>query len=217
MRCRFLALTLALLPLGGCCSLARFFCGPDKTPWISVDYATPEKACATLLEALRRDDPEVVYQSLSLGYQRRYGLDHASAQVFWPRFREQNPGLHVVGYATVPAARFFGPDRARIELDVEGHHVQVDLARQALWEVDYRRPNGTLGSGGSILLTWSQVARIENLKDPLDAASYAERSQLWIAPLEFGHDNIDQLPLDAIERVALSHKWKVDALLVGTP
>ena len=31
----------ALLPTGGCCSFARFFCGPDKTPWVSVDFDAP--------------------------------------------------------------------------------------------------------------------------------------------------------------------------------
>lgn len=212
MRCRLLALGVLLLPLGGCCSLARFFCGPDKTPWVSIDYGSPEAACATLLEALRRDDPEIVYRSLSLRYQRSLGIDKLSAELAWPKIREQNPGLHVAGYAKVPPAQRFGADRARIDLDVEGHPVRVELVRQALWELVYRRPNGSEGLGGAVLADWSKLARIEDLKDPDDPQQFAERSQIWIAPLEFGHDNLDRVPLEAIEHVALTHRWKVDHL-----
>ena len=125
-------LLLLLLPLHGCCSMARLFCGPDRTKWVPVDHASPEAAVRTLLEALRRDDPEMVYLSLSTAYQQRLHLDHATAQLAWARFTEANPGLHVAGYAKVPAAVRHGADRASMSLSIEGHELRVHLVRSTV-------------------------------------------------------------------------------------
>lgn len=62
-----LAAVALLLPLSGCCSLSRLFCGPDKSPWVPIDYSTPEATVRVLLEAIRRDEPSVVYESLAGG------------------------------------------------------------------------------------------------------------------------------------------------------
>ena len=114
----------SLLPTGGCCSFARFFCGPDKTPWVSVEFDAPESAVRTFLEALRRDDPDVLYLSLSDGYRQRLGIDLMAVNVAWERFREQNPGLHVAGRfehgpcgSTIQAS---GMDQSRPRIDM--HH-----------------------------------------------------------------------------------------------
>ena len=115
----FLAMATAALPMAGCCSLARLFCGPDESPWVSVDYQTPQLAVQTFLEALRRDDPEIVYLSMSEAFRNRLGVDSSTTQMAWPKIREMNPGLHVAGYAKVPEPTILGKDRARVPLEIE--------------------------------------------------------------------------------------------------
>jgi len=208
----------ALLPLGSCCSLSRFFCGPDRTPWVSVEFDSPAKAVKTLLEAIRRDEPEVVYLCLSTDYRRRLGLDAATVQLAWQRIREANPGLHVVGYAEVPAPKLHGPEHASMSLDVEGRQVDIHLVRQSYWELRYQRTaammgqesDGPPGEGGEPIGSFAGFARIETMGD-------AERSRISIGPLTFYHDGITAVPLDALDHVALTRRWKVADLQVRAP
>lgn len=207
---RTLALALVCsLPLGSCCSFARFFCGPDRTPWVSVDYASPESAVRTMLEALRRDDPDIVYQSLSDGYRQRHGLDLMSVQVFWERFRDANPGLHVAGYAQVPAAERPAADRAVVQLEVEGHRLEVQLVRQDSWLVRYARPQvpGSdpfpPGEASQRIESFAGFVRVE-----ADGAPEAERSRVHVAPLRVQHGGLE-LTTDAIEAVSLQRVWKI--------
>ena len=122
---------VGVLPLAGCCTIARGLCGPDRTPWVQVDFATPEATARTFLEALRRDDPDVVYRCLSHECRKRMGIDGLAAQLAWTEVRRQHPYLHVAGYATVPAAERLAADRARVQRDVVGAAVVVELVRQA--------------------------------------------------------------------------------------
>jgi hypothetical protein len=193
----------AALPASGCCSLARFFCGPDRTPWVSVDYTTPERAARTLLEAIRRDEPEIVYRSLSNAYRQQNQLDQAGAVLAWQRLREQNPGLHVAGYAEVPAATPLGPDRARIEVDVEGNRIEIVLVRQRKWEVRWRRPNGTPAEHGLPVATFEGMATIAENDDGSTATLRA--------PLTF-RIGAELPPLAVIEFAGLVAEWKVDHL-----
>jgi len=197
---------LLLLPLSGCCTLARFFCGPDTTPWVSVRFETPRLAVSTLLEALRRDDPEIVYLSFSVDYRKRVGMDMSTVVYVWPRVREENPGLHVAGYAEVPEPTLLDADHARVTIDVAGHQVEIKLVRECWREVRYARPNGTPGEP---LLppvpSFDGLARIEAIGD-LDH----DRSRLVLQPLVFDHEGLRTLTLDDIEHVALTHKWKID-------
>lgn len=200
-----LALLLSVLPASGCCSLARLFCGPDRTPWISVDYSTPARAARTLLEALRRDEPEVVYLSLSQAYARRLGVDAMSARLAWPRIREANPGLHVAGYAEVPTPTRLGPDRARVEIDVAGTRVVLDLVREAQWRVRYERPGTSPGEPGAALPSF--LGRLELTADPAE-----QRSRLQLAPFDVEHEGFDALTSEQIEFVGLERQWKIDDL-----
>jgi len=72
------ALCALSVTLTGCCSISRAFCGPDTSAWISVDLSTPELAARTLLEALRRDEPEVVYDALSDELREELGVGVAA-------------------------------------------------------------------------------------------------------------------------------------------
>ncbi len=69
-RLALLAVILAL-PAPGCCTLARLFCGPDDSEWVQIDYKTAPAALATFMEAIRRDDCRVIYDSLGEALKRR--------------------------------------------------------------------------------------------------------------------------------------------------
>ncbi len=59
-----LALVLAL-PASGCCSLAQLFCGPDDSEWPQIDFRTPRAGLATFMNAVLKDDCQVIYDSLA--------------------------------------------------------------------------------------------------------------------------------------------------------
>ncbi len=205
MRRQLLLCTLAAaMPLPGCCSLARLFCGPDRTPWISVDFATPEAAARTLLEAVRRDEPEIVYRSMSHAYRDRLGLDQAGAVLAWQKIRADNPGLHVAGYAEVPAAIPVGDDRARILLSIEGQRVELEVVRQRKWEVRWRRSSGTAAEPGGNLPSFEARAAIAENDDGRTATL---RLEPFVLP--FGSE---APTLAAIEFAGLVAEWKVDRI-----
>ncbi|MBM3974546.1 MAG: hypothetical protein FJ301_10655 [Planctomycetes bacterium] len=190
------------LPLGGCCALARGLCGPDTTPWVSVDFQSPEATARTFLEALRRDDPEVVYACLARDCRQELGVDGVAAQLAWPQIRTQHPYLHVAGYAAVPPATRLGPDAARLRIAVEGAEIEVDLVRQTKWEVRYRRADGALYEPGALVADLAaQIA--------LAPANGDERSTITLQPLRFRHDGLDAVPLDAIEFAGVVREWRV--------
>ncbi len=211
-RLPLLLLCSSLLPLAGCCSMARFFCGPDRSPWISVNFDTPEAAVATLLEAIRRDEPQIVYLSLAHEYRKRLGLDALLAQLAWVKLRQENPGLHVVGYAEVPPPTRLTDDGASFELTIEGTRVDVDVVRESLWEIRYRRPDGSLYEPGAVITSWVPYAKVDAIKD-----SDPDQSVLTIAPLRFAHEGVDSIPLEAIEHAALTRRWRVARIAVRQP
>lgn len=184
-------------------------CGPDRSPWISQRFDTPQLAAQTLFEAIRRDDPDTVYLCLSQGYRRRHRLDGLTVAVFWARFREQNPGLHVAGYATVPAAARTGRDRAHVTVEVEGRLVDIDLERQAYREVRWSAHDGTPLECGTVLPSLEQVARIEATEEE----KHADRSRLVVAPFDLEHEN-EAPTIDSIEFAGLLHRWKIADLRI---
>jgi hypothetical protein len=198
-----------VLPLAGCCTIARGLCGPDRSPWVQVDFATPEATARTFLEALRRDDPEVVYRCLSHDCRKRLGIDGLAAQLAWTEVRRQYPYLHVAGYAAVPPAVRQGADRAHVRFDVEGTAVVVDLVRQAKWEVRYRRADGSLYEPGALVDDLATAAAITT--DPAD-----ERSTLQLQPLRFRHDGLDAVALADVEFAGVVRDWKIAGWTTAT-
>ena len=204
---------LLLLPLSGCCSLSRFFCGPDTTPWVSVRFETPRLAVQTLLEALRRDDPEIVCLSFSLAYRKQLGFDMLIARRMWPTIREQNPGLHVAGYAEVPEPTRIDADRACVTIDVEGHQIGIQLVRECWSEVRYTRPQGMpAGEQNLPVPSFDGWASVERIDDPNH-----DRSRLVLRPLTFDHEGLPSVTLGDIEHAALTHKWKINDVQLLNP
>lgn len=208
MRPTLLLLALSLSPLSGCCSLARFFCGPDTTPWISERYDTARNAAQTLFEAIRRDDAEVVYLCLSQSCRKRFGIgDSIEARVAWARFREQVPGLHVAGYATVPPPTMLGPDRATVAVQVEGRTIEVDLERQAYVEVRYHRDDGLPFEQGEVIRAFAERALL--VPQPVHPEADDAKTELHVKPFVLIHSPNVDITMESIDYAGLSHRWKV--------
>lgn len=213
-------LAAVFVPLSGCCSLSRLWCGPDRSEWVSVDYRTPRDAVRTLLEALRRDDPEIIYKSLSNDYRNRMRITEETAELFWPRIREENPGLHLAGYVEVPEPTRHGPERASVVLDVEGIALAIELYRESLWEVHYDRREfdeagnfvgyGPAGDAGGSLNSFASHARIRAIQEG-DPGYDPDRweSRLSLEPIVFEHHGRDEVPLEDLTFVGLLREWKV--------
>ncbi|MCA8974437.1 MAG: hypothetical protein KDC98_06930 [Planctomycetes bacterium] len=209
IRLRHATAPMLLVALSSCCSLSRFFCGPDQSRWVSVTYDTPTDTVATLLEAIRRDDPSIVYQCMATGWKRRHHLGSLEAGVGWQRLRDEVPGIHMVGYAEIPEVERMGDNGARFVIETAGPTLRIDLVRESFRQVTYRRPNGTRGVSRVPLASWNPVARVEWLDDPV-----ADKSRLVLDPLEFEHTGLDDVPLEAIEQAGLIRLWQIDDLVV---
>jgi len=214
MRRLYLTLLAACtLPLSSCCTVARLFCGPDTSEWVSVDYSSPELAVRTFLEALRRDNATVTYQSLSDRYRAKLGLDEAMARLAWPKIREQNPGLHLAGYAEVPDASF-DPDNidlATMELDVEGNKIRLRLRRQCQWSVRYRRP-GNVPAAARNAETGYPVTDIASIIEVRPVADDVEESNVLIKPLFVPHPRVFEIPPSHIDFAGVEQTWRIDGL-----
>lgn len=198
---------LPLLCLPGCCSMARLFCGPDTTAWVQIDYASPTATVATLVEAIRRDAPDVVYECLAASYRREQGLDSTSMAVVWQQLRQRVPGLHLAGYAKVPAIRSADGQRASCELLVEGHRLHLELQREAYWEIAYRRQDGSPGRN----LRPVPAARpgLEVVPEP---DSDEDRSLLRLPALPFAHEGEAVVPPQQVDQAGYVARWKISAL-----
>ena len=208
MRHRSFGLLLALLPLQGCCSLARLFCGPDDSKWVSVRFDTPERTVATLFEAIRRDAPDVIWECLAKSYLQRHQLDSFTVQIGWQKLREQNSGLHLAGYAEVPPPVQRTAQDAKFVVLVHGRRIEIDLVCESYWELTWRRDNGTPGGGRNPTASFGALAKIAPI-----AETDPQQSWLTIEPLRFEHEG-ETVPVEAIERAGLVRLWRVADLRV---
>ena len=207
MRPTLLLLLASLCPLQGCCSLARFFCGPDKSEWVSERYDTPRQTVQTLFEAIRRDDAEVVYLCLSRSYRERMGIDGMAALVAWERLKEAVPGLHIAGYAVIPEPAMTSRDRASTTVEVEGKVIDVALERQPYQELRYRRADGSIADQGKVVPSLAKLVLVVPGKPEPD--DYDVESSVTVAPFPVWHPSDVPVSVDSIEHAALTHRWKV--------
>lgn len=208
------ALLLACLPLPGCCTLARFFCGPDTSPWVPIEYGSPRATLATFLEAVRRDDPDRVYQCLSAGYIARRDLDTMLVNAFWERLRADVPGLHMLGYAAIPDRPLREQDHGvTYAIEVEGRTLEIDLVRETYWHVRYHNPDGTQTTPGATLEgdTLNGAVQISPA-GPDDKPDPDERPQSRITlarPLLVPHGGRETLRLDDVDEIKFGREWKI--------
>jgi len=207
-------LSAVALPLGGCCSLAQAWCGPERSAWISVDWGTPELATQTLLEALRRDDPEVVYEALADEMRGSLGVDGLAVELAWSKIKAQYPYLHVAGYADVPAASY-GPNRdsAYVTVEVGGLGLRIGLVREAYWELRYRRPGPDLTPQQRDARVGRKLAKLDGaVTIALDEDAEDDRSLVSLTPQSATHFGVDTIPVENVDAVGVFHVWKVRSL-----
>lgn len=212
---RFLPLATAalLLPLTGCCSLSRLFCGPDKSPWVPIDYSTPEASVRVLLEAIRRDEPNVVYESLAQEYCSRMKLDGMIAAIAWQRLRDEVPGLHLVGYAEVPPPVRVADNGATFEIEVQGRRLRIDVVRESTLSLIYWNPE--LKQTQRIarkVVSWNTLASISDIEN-----ADRDLSSFELKPVQFEHEGLPEVPLEHVQNVSLVRSWKVSGLTMLEP
>ena len=189
--------------LNGCCAISEYFCGPDQSRWVSVSYRTHEEALATLMEAMRRDDPDVIYQSLSQEFVQAYGLDSLSFEKAWEVIRERVPGVHLLGNATVEGPERLGSDRARYVLSRAGYEVEVVLVRKSFWEIEWTSDGDAMAEGDYVrgLRRHVRVRR-------------SEPGVPYRVTIEFDPEDLYDFDPSRLERAGVGREWKVLTLQV---
>ncbi|MBK8977957.1 MAG: hypothetical protein IPM29_18780 [Planctomycetes bacterium] len=194
----------ALCP--GCCQLARYVCGPDDSAWVQVSYATPTDTLRTLREAFRRDDEVAIYKCLSLRFRGEFGADALVTKVALDRLEEENPGLHMVGYAEIEPVPDSTPERPWFVMRVGDRGFRVGLVRQAFWSVDYGAetdPDDYRLGGGSVLRDPAALRELVRIRsDDLSAVV-----TVTTPPID-----TPEMTVDALREIRVGFQWKVDAI-----
>lgn len=191
------AVLVATLP--GCCSLARLFCGPDRSGWVSEAYSTPIEAVRTVREAIRRADTRTIFRALSEGFKQRSGMRGSiETDIAWSRMQEQHGGLHLLGYADVADAEPLEDGRVCFELTASGHRIRMVFVRQPYWEIAH----GDDRIEGRFVPTVAGFARLH--ADPDE-----DTVQLSIVLPPIGGAD---LGIADIRRASVGHDWKLDEI-----
>ena len=189
-----LALALAS---SGCCSMARFFCGPDRTPWVHVSYDTPQEALATFKEAVRREDTLVIFRSLSEDFKQRSGLTGwVEADLAWEEIREKVDGVHMLGYAEASEPKVVGHDRVALTLEISGYRIGLEFVRQAYWECRYP---GLYEDG----------APVDSLRNYVTITPDADAGTTDIV-VQLKDLEIEHMDLRKLVRFEVGSEWKLD-------
>ncbi len=207
---------LFALSLQGCCSVARLFCGPDRSPWVSVNFETPEQTVQTFLEALRRDHPEVAYQCLAKSFRKELEIDQFTVNLAWAKIREQIPGLHLAGYATVPEIQIDWTNGSGIVvIDVEGYPLTIRLIRETSWEVRYRRVGESL-KPEQLHAHWGKSIK-EGIQGAVTVTADEENdrmSKVTLLPRSVTHYGVDEIPVENVDFIGLQRSWHISGLMM---
>ena len=199
------AVTL-LLALGssGCCGIASYFCGPDKSAWVTRDYRTPEAALATFLEAIRRDHLVTVHECLSEAAKSRYGLlGVVESTIAWQELRKQVPGLHMVGEAEIERRAAEADGRIRFELAVAGRKFQMRLRAQPFWEIAYVA-GGEMRRKGRFVEPRALAKAVLIKVDP--------DTEETVLDVHLDDPLVPPVPLGEVCEVRVGSMWKVDEI-----
>jgi hypothetical protein len=196
-------LLLSAPALGGCCSIAGWFCGPDRSEWVPISFDSPAATIATFREALRRDDLDVIYRCLGEGYKQRHSLTQVSLTILWERLRAEVPAIHLLGDADVEGWTQLAPDRWRCELHYGSVRIETELVRQPLLEVRVAVPGGDEPVGPGYV-DWTPLLRI----GPDESIELRIRDHLGLP--------LGTRPQDVTSIRAQQH-WKLDELREAPP
>jgi hypothetical protein len=198
---RFLALAALLAVLPGCCSLARLFCGPDRSAWISESFLTADEAMRTVLEAIRRDDTRVLFTALGDDCKKRLGIaDEMAMDVAWKLLQDKVTGIHLLGYGEIKRREPVAPDRVRFAVEAEGHQVQFVLRAVPCWAVYLADGDG-------------RKEHSEYLTSLSEALSGPEGEQGTLT-VRIAHRRFKAVLPEQIREVRVGYEWKVDEMVV---
>ncbi|MDP6929948.1 MAG: hypothetical protein QF412_09635 [Planctomycetota bacterium] len=196
-----LAATLPLLSAGGCCTFTRLWCGPDDSRWISRSFRTPKKALSTFLEAIRRDQPKVIYDCLGEDFKRRQNLPGPMhAALGWQKIKEQTPAIHLLGTAAIKPHDPETPDRRSFTLSVSGHLIKIELLRQAFVELRYEEGPGMVVPEGVYVSSLAHHLRTQQ----------ASTDFVIQPPPKLGIPA--DLRVDQIHEITAGHDWKIHVI-----
>lgn len=192
---------LVLLALcGGCCPLAQYLCGPDRSRWISESFESHRACVETFLEAVRRDDEKTVYRCLADAFKQRNGIyGMVEASLAWDKLQSAQPGLHLLGSATLRGWRFLDEGRTLVRHDLEayGRRFQLDVVRQAFVSVTYADDRPPESSG----------EYVDSLRKYILVQTVSEQTQVT---LSFPRPDLpEDLTPEQIDRVSAGHEWKI--------
>lgn len=193
--------SLALLFLcGGCCPLAQYFCGPDRSRWVSESLESHQACVDTFLEAVRREAVQTIYRCLADEFKERSGIrGMVEASLAWDKLKDTQPGLHLLGSARSRGWRFVDEQRTRVrhDLEVYGRRFQLDVVRQAFISVTYAMDRPPESSGEYVAALPDYI-----LLQPSD-----EHTQVT---LSFARPDLPEgLTRERLDRVVAGHEWKI--------
>jgi hypothetical protein len=196
--------TLLVLPwilgLSSCCTIAEYFCGPDKSRWVSKSFATHEAALTTFMEAVRRDNTEEIYNCLSERFKDTYGIPGMlEAALAWEEIKKQVPGIHLLGTASVGEPRTSPADRVTYRLERAGHVVEVVWIRLPYWEVVYESGSGKRTELGAFVPNLARNLKVSQLENGQYLCEVDVRADI----LE------DGITSDRIQRAGVGREWKI--------
>ncbi len=185
----------------------ELFCGPDKSPWISVSYDTHRQALDTFREAARRDDSRVGFQCFSRSFKRRNGIRGSfEFAVFWEKLKEQAP-IHLLGNAEVEGPTEERGGRVRYVLERAGYRIEVFLIEQIYTEIAYYM-DGEIIEGGDYPRSLAPHVRVvRNAADETFTARIEVEAEV----------DLEDLDLSKVHRAGVGRQWKIDHVGLENP
>lgn len=196
--------------------MARLFCGPDTSPWVPIEFHSPQATAATFFEAVRRNAPNEIYRCLSAEFKQQQGLDGMVVTAAWDKLAAATPGLHLLGYAALPAA----PERAtesavRYAILAEGVAIQLDLVREEYWEVRYRGSDGRTREASARITEAEWAALVQATAAEPDPVDDMPQARVSLAGKTTVHPGAGALTERQIETLAVGREWKINAISVA--
>lgn len=192
------------LPAAGCCTMARLFCGPDDSRWISESYGSPTATLDTFQESLRRAERQVLLRCLSEECKARYGLDTVSIEIAWRQLNDAVTGIHLLGTAERGELESLGQDRVRVVLRVAGRSLRVTLGRHRSWELHWTAADGSAMEDGAYVDSLDPYL----IASPEDAGT-ATRLAITLPPVDA------RLGAQDLRFAGLVVDWRVESFEVG--
>ena len=199
MRTLTVGLLAVVLSLQGC----RAFCPPSRAIPIHTRWDTPEMTFGTFSTALQTGLPDVVYDTLSPDFKKKYGVPGINQfKIGYQHYREDfdELGALLARAQVVPPVRFeerSGRTYAYVSLVAgtsKGDFVLVDLPS---WEIQVNFP-GYPAQTASYFLSGKDFSDVLLVKE----------EKIYVGPLDAEGTGI--VEPSEIQRLTIQHRWLLD-------